>query len=138
MNFSVLLHLLRHGKDLLLQIRNAVENVCLDIGTGNSTSLQTERCHGLRGNQGFMFTDDHQIRSGRYCLAARSTGKTVRKVTCIERNDGITEQYWIHDKEVSLISICLFDHQLHLMLTFPGWNNKTREWRELPDIQRGK
>lgn len=87
--------------EMLLQIRNAVKDVCLDIGSGNTSSLQAESCHGLRGNQGFMFSDDHQIRSGKYCLAAQSAGTPVQKVTCIDRNDGITEQYWKHDKKVS-------------------------------------
>lgn len=129
----------RHGKDLLLQIRNAEHDVCLDIGSGNSTSLHAQRCHGLRGNQGFMFTDDHQIRSGRYCLAALSTGQPVRKVTCIDRNDGITEQYWVHDKDVSSTSICMFDYyQLHIMSTLPERSNKSRDRRKLSDLQRGR
>lgn len=81
------------------QIKSAVKDVCLDIGLGNS-QLEAVVCHGLRGNQGFMFTDDHQIRSGRYCLAASLIGKPVRKDHCIDKNVDMGEQYWAYNKEV--------------------------------------
>lgn len=83
------------------QVRNAVNSVCLDTGSVGKGSLLVASCHGSRGNQGFMFTMDHQLRSGSYCLAAQSAGIPVRKVDCMDRNDGINEQYWTYDKVIS-------------------------------------
>lgn len=71
--------------------------MCIDIGL--DSSMLAASCHGLRGNQGFMFTDDHQMRSGKYCLTALFNG-IVQKVYCFDKNDDINEQYWTYNKEV--------------------------------------
>lgn len=75
----------------------------MDTGAEIEGSLLAVPCHGRRGNQGFMFTNDHQMRSGRFCFAAVFAGKSVRKVHCLDENEGVNEQYWTYDKEVGVI-----------------------------------